>query len=277
MHLYSRHTPQSSTKLDGASSFSGRGVGIYQEKRKEMQLFLPLRRVIQLVFLLSLCAAANLAVGATTKSNIDQMTGWESCSVCAGHNGAGPTMSHSVKLNVASPSMDGRSAQFSIGGGVRYGNALWWKQLGHNDGASNFVYDLYYYIKNPAASQALEFDVNQSRTGHKYIFGTECDFRDKKVWKVYDPYNRTWKTTGIGCSVPKAYTWHHVVLEFKRSTSPAVNFVSVTINGKKHYFNRKYAPRPSGAREVNVAFQMDANGSGTAYTVWLDKVKLTYW
>jgi hypothetical protein len=242
-----------------------------------MQLFPLPKRAVRGAAFVAVCVAASLAFSATTKSNIDQMTGWESCSVCAGHNGAGPTMSHSVKLNVASPSMDGRSAQFSIGGGVRYGNALWWKQLGYNDGASNFVYDLYYYIKNPSASQALEFDVNQSRTGHKYIFGTECDFKDKKVWKVYDPYNRSWKTTSLACTVPKAYTWHHVVLEFKRSTSPAVNFVSVTINGKKHYFNRQYAPRPSGAREVNVAFQMDANGSGTAYTVWLDKVKLTYW
>jgi hypothetical protein len=241
-----------------------------------MQLFPNPKRVAQVVALLMVFAAASLAFSATTKSNIDQMTGWQSCSVCAGAGGDGPAMSHSMKQNVASPSMDGRSAQFSIAGG-RYANALWWKQLGANDAVSNFVYDLYYYIKNPTASQALEFDVNQSRSGKKYIFGTECDFKGTHTWHVYDPYNRKWRSTSIACSVPKAYTWHHVVLEFHRSTSPSVKFISVSINGSKHYFNRSYAPRASSAREVNVAFQMDSNGSGTAYTVWLDKVKLTYW
>jgi hypothetical protein len=172
--------------------------------------------------------------------------------------------------------MDGRSAQFSISGG-RYANALWWKQLGANDGASNFVYDLYYYIKNPSVSQALEFDVNQSRTGKKFIFGTECSFKSTHTWQVYDPYNHKWRSTSIGCSVPKAYTWHHVVLEFHRGSTTSTKFISVAINGHKYYFNRSYAPRSSSAREVNVAFQMDSNGSGTAYTVWLDKVKLTYW
>src|SRR6267142_1546873 len=194
-----------------------------------MQLFPNYKRVAQMATLSMVLVAASLAFGATTRSDIDQMSGWQSCSVCAGAGGSGPSMSHYMKQNIASPSMDGRAAQFSISGG-RYANALWWKQLGANDAASNFV---------------------------------------------YDPYNRKWRSTSIACSVPKAYTWHHVVLEFKRS--PSVGFVSVTINGHKYYFNRSYAPRASGAREVNVAFQMDSNGSGTPYTVWVDKVKLTYW
>jgi len=51
----------------------------------------------------------------------------------------------------------------------------------------------------------------------------------------------------------------------------------VTINGNKHYFNRSYSPRSSSVSEINVAFQMDLNGSATDYSVYLDKVKLTYW
>src|SRR5919204_5224617 len=238
-----------------------------------MTLFPQSKRVPQVLALVTFCVAASLAFGAATKSNIDQMSGWQSCSVCAGAGGAGPSVSHSMRLNVASPSIDGRSAQFSIGSTSRFANALWWKQLGAVDSASNFVYDLYYYIKSPSASQALEFDVNQSRSGKKYIFGTECDFRGTHTWHVYDPYNRHWRSASIGCSVPKAYTWHHVVLEFRRSSSPGVNFISVTINGHKFYFNRGYAPRSAGSRELNVAFQMDAHPGGGAYSVWLDKVK----
>jgi hypothetical protein len=242
-----------------------------------MQSFpLNLKRVVFVATLLMACLAASAAFGATTYSNIDQMSGWTSCSVCAGAGGDGSSASHSMS-HVSSPSMDGKSAKFFLGGSTPYSNALWWKQLGHNDGASHFVYDLYYYIKNPTASQALEFDVNQSRNGKKFIFGTECSFKSTHTWQVYDPYNRKWRSTSIACNVPKAYTWHHVVLEFYRSSSPSTKFVSVTINGHKYYFNRSYAPRSSSAREINVAFQMDGNRSQTDYTVWLDKVKLTYW
>ncbi|SRR5581483_394190 len=210
-----------------------------------------------------------------TFSNIDQMPGWQSCGACAGKNGSGPTAPFSLRLNVSSPSMDGRSAQFYLGGSSRFANALWWKQLGANSGVSNFVYDLYFYIKNPAASQALEFDVNQSFGGSKFIFGTQCNIAARK-WDVYNAAGRYWVHTSVGCSRPSAYRWHHVVLEFRRA-SGRMAFVTVTMDGVKHYLGRTYYPRSSSAQEVNVAFQMDGNATNRAYTTWLDKVKLTYW
>jgi hypothetical protein len=213
---------------------------------------------------------------AKTFYNIDQMTGWKSCSACAGTGGDGPVAKYWMKQGISSPSMDGKSTQFFLGGSTPYANALWWKQLGANDAPANFVYDLYYYIKTPSAAQALEFDVNHARLGKRFIFGTECDFKHYKVWKVYDPYNRKWRTTSIPCPVPKAYAWHRVTLEFRRADGKA-KFVAVTINGNKHYFNRAYSPHSTSAREVNVAFQMDGNGSQTDYSVWLDKVTLKYW
>src|SRR5688500_786395 len=92
-----------------------------------------------------------------TYSNIDQMSGWDHCTVCAGAGGQGSVAVFSMKQNVSSPSMDGRSAKFFLGGTNNYSNALWWKQLGSNPGVRNFKYDLYFYIKNPGAAQALEF------------------------------------------------------------------------------------------------------------------------
>jgi hypothetical protein len=220
---------------------------------------------------------ASSAFAGTTYYNIDQKSGWESCSVCAGAGGDGPSASHSTKSGVSSPSRDGNSRKFFLGGSTPYSNALWWKQLGPNSGIRNFKYDLYYYITNPSAAQALEFDVNQSVNGKKYIFGTECDIKGTKVWKVYDPYNRKWRTTSIACSYPKAYTWHHVTLEFRRQSDGKTGFVAVTINGSKHYFNRAYAPHSTSASEINVAFQMDGNKYQTDYTVWVDSMKLSIW
>jgi hypothetical protein len=234
-------------------------------------------RLLRTLVAAAFALVAASAFAGTTIYNIDHKTGWQSCSACAGAGGSGPVATYSSKQNISSPSKDGRSMQFNLGGSTPYANALWWKQLGANSSAHNFKYDLYYYIKDPSAAQALEFDVNQSVYNKKYIFGTECDFKYKKAWKVYDPYNRAWKTTSIACNVPKAYTWHHVVLEFKRTSTAKVSFVSVTINGTKHYFGRSYAPKSTSAKEINVAFQMDGNKYQKDYSVWLDKVKLTYW
>jgi Big-like domain-containing protein len=214
---------------------------------------------------------------ATYYSNIDQMTGWESCDSCAGPGGAGPSAPYSMTQNQSSPSLDGRAVEFFLGGSTPYSAALWWKQLGGNSAVRNFVYDLYFYVKNPSASQALEFDVNQSLGGQKFIFGTQCDYKNHKDWDVWDTAGRAWIKTGIPCTPPQAYTWNHLVLEFQRTTGGKASFIAVTLNGKKSYINRSYYPKSSGVNELNAAFQMDGNGSMTDYSVWLDKVRLIAW
>ncbi len=211
----------------------------------------------------------------TSFSNIDQMNAWSSCSACAGAGGSGPIATFYQTLNISSPSLDGNSSKFHIGGSTAYSNALWWKQLGANSSASHFTYDLYFYLKNPSASQALEFDVNQSVNGKKYIFGTECGYASK-VWKIYSA-SLKWVSTGIACTRPSSYTWHHLVWEFQRTSGGNVGFIAFTLDGVKHYINKSYAPKSSSVNEINVAFQMDGNKYMTDYDTWLDKVTLTYW
>jgi hypothetical protein len=222
-----------------------------------------------------LLLAGSLAFGSTTYSNIEDMTGWQTCSTCAGAGGKGPSTPHSM-THVSTPSLDGRSAQFNVGGSSPYANAIWWRNLGSHDTATNFVYDVYFYMKNPSASQALEFDINQKRAGKWYVFGTECVLAGTPHWNVYDAYNHRWVSTGISCTRPKAYTWNHLVIEFQRS-SGGQHFVAVTLNGVKHYLNRTYSPKGASASTVDVAFQMDENGSATDYSTWVDKLKVTMW
>jgi hypothetical protein len=38
-----------------------------------------------------------------------------------------------------------------------------------------------------------------------------------------------------------------------------------------------FNPQASSVAELNVAFQMDGNYAQTPYSVWLDKVTLSYW
>jgi len=237
----------------------------------------PARKLFPAFLLIALATIVNSASAQTTITNIDQMTGWQSCSTCAGAGGAGPTTSHSMAQSQSSPSMDGRSVKFSIAGATPYANALWWKQLGRRDAAHNFVYDLYYYIKTPTAAQALEFDVNQTVNGKWYIFGTECVLKGTPHWNVYDPYNRHWVATSIPCKIPTAYTWQHVVLEFHRTSLGKNQFISVTINGTKSYFNKTYSPKGASSNTLNVAYQMDMNSQAVDYSTWVDKVSLKYW
>src|SRR3954470_9296382 len=219
---------------------------------------------------------------AVTTTNIDEKAGWTSCDVCAGPGGAGSVVAHTFSLLQADPSRDGNSAKFHLGDGteVRYATALWWQYAPANDASSHFIYDLYFYLKDPAASQALEFDVNQTRKADstKYIFGTECDFRGSHMWRVYDNLNKKWTSTGIACNVTTAYEWHHLVWEFAR-TSTGPQFVSLTLDGVKHYVNMQMQKNPNTASStlLNVAVQLDGNSVTKPYDAWVDSISITQW
>jgi hypothetical protein len=214
--------------------------------------------------------------GAVVKTNIDQMTGWESCTVCAGINASGPVAIYSMVENQVSPSLDGASTKFSISGTTPYADALWWKQLGAADTATNLKYDVAFYLTNPSVAEALEFDNNQSNGSHRFIYGTQCNIKSGGVWDVWGNAAGNWISTGIACSAPAAFQWHHLTWEFQR-TSTNVIFVGFTYDGVTHYVNRSYPARSSSVHEMNVAFQMDGDSAMHAYSTWLDKVTLTYW
>ena len=219
--------------------------------------------------------AGSSATAQTVKSGIQRMSGWQSCAACAGAGGAGPSASVSSSAGISSPSMSGSSRVFSIASGKSFANALWWKQLGAANGATNLVYDVWFYLKAPQNSQALEFDSNQANGHMRWIFGTQCNIA-AGVWDVYGNASGGWKSTGIHCGMPSAYKWHHLVWEFKRSSS-SLTFVAVTIDGAKHYVNRTYGGKSSGTNELNVAFQMDMKANHVSYQSWLDNVTLKYW
>jgi len=235
------------------------------------------KRAALVSFALIAIAALGLtgsAFAGTTYSNV-QKSKWTSCTACAGTNGSGPGGTISQTLYIKSPSLTGAASQYYLAGYKAYSDALWWKQLGANSSVANFKYDLYFYIKNPTASQALEFDVNQSLGGKKYIFGTECSIKSTGTWHVWSS-SAKWQNTGIPCHAPTAYKWHHLTEQFQR-VNGHVKFVSITLDGHTSYVNRSFYPQGSSAKELNVAFQMDSNLNHTPYQVWLDKVSLTAW
>ncbi len=229
------------------------------------------------IFVASFFVAMILGTSAsaqTTRSSIEQMSGWASCAACAGAGGSGPSASTYTKSGISSPSLTGNSRVFHIASTHAYADALWWKQLGAS-GATNLVYDVYFYIKTPQYSQALEFDSNQANGSKRWIFGTQCNI-GAGHWDVWANASGKWTSTGIPCHRPTAYKWHHLTWEFKRSGGYAT-YTAFTLDGVKHYVQRSYPARASSVKELNVAFQMDMRSSHVAYSTWLEKVSLKYW
>ena len=228
---------------------------------------------------LSLTVQAGLVIPPTAKvfSKIEELTNWQSCDACAGANGAGPPTPHWMAQFQTTPALDGASTEFFVGGTNPYGAALWWKQLGPIDTATHFVYDMSFYLTDVTAPQALEFDVNQSVNGKKFIFGTECDFHGAQTWRIWDT-TLHWQDTGVSCAAAQtAKVWHSLRWEFERTSDSRMRYIAVTVDGARRVINRYYQPKASSVRELNVAFQMDGNKTMTDYHVWVDKIKFSVW
>jgi hypothetical protein len=218
---------------------------------------------------------ADIPSNATTIANIDQLPGWQACNACAGVGGNGPQDPYSMTQGVSNPTIDGSSATFWLGGTVPFGDALWWNQLAPNPSATHFVYDLYFWVSNPAVAQGLEFDVNQSVGGMKYIFGTECDSRTNGGWRIWDTANAGWVSTTATCTVqPNA--WNHLTWQVER-VGNQTHFIAVTLNGYQQTIDKYFYAENMNAQEINVAFQLDGDEHQDALQAWLDKVTLYYW
>lgn len=217
--------------------------------------------------------SAQAPSGATVFSNIEAMSGWDGCTQCAGGGGSA---NYNMTQHVSSPSMNGNSTKFNISGTVAFSHGLWWRRMSSNTSATNFIFDMYYYMPNPGASQGLEFAANQSKDNKWYKFSTQCSW-GKNEWRVWDSKNGGWVGTGISCNRPKANTWQHVVFEYKRSNGKAV-FVAITVNGAKKYVNKSFYPQSKTSKgSVGVHFELNGNSNETAYAVYANKMKLTYW
>jgi hypothetical protein len=218
-----------------------------------------------------------------TISDIQTLPGWQSCSatfpagsgrdgqICAA--GLGTAIS-TMTENQSTPSMDGKSAQFSMAGPTPYSNMLYFNAVAGGNSVSHFTYDLYFYIDNPNAAQALEFDINQTFGGNRWVWGSECNFNGSGKWDIWDDING-WKPTSIDCTPFPANTWIHLVWNVER-VGNQVHYISLTVGDQTYNVDTYYSNQPDWTlEEIDVAFQMDGNYRQQPYNVWLDKVNLT--
>jgi hypothetical protein len=220
---------------------------------------------------------------ATTISSIQALPGWQSCSatfpagsgrdgqICAAGLG---TADSTLIQNQSSPAMDGNSAKFTMGGPTPYSNMLYFNPIAGGNNVSHFTYDLYFYIDNPTASQALEFDINQTYGGKRWVWGSECNFNGSGKWDIWDDING-WQPTVIPCTPFPANTWIHLVWDVER-VGDQVHYINLTVGDQTYNVDTYYPNQPDWTlEEIDVAFQMDGNFEQAPYNVWLDQVTLT--
>lgn len=227
--------------------------------------------------------------GQTLISGIQNMPGWQSCGglfppgsgragqICAAGGG---TPNSTLTQNVSSPAMDGSSAKFSMAPSSpacpHYCNMLYFNPVAGGNNVSHFVYDLYFYIDNPDAPQALEFDLNQTFGGQRWVWGSECNFKADGVWDIWDDAPNTgWEPTTIPCQAFQPNTWIHLVWTVER-VGNQVHYISLVVGDQTYNVDTFYPNQQNWTlEEIDNAFQMDLDAVGTPYNVWLDKVNLT--
>ena len=253
----------------------------------------------------------------TTISSIQNTPGWQSCSavfpagvqragqLCAAGSPYVPdsTMTMLQSPPAPAPAMDGKSAQFSMGppagasnpSEYGYSNFLYFNPIAGGNGVSNFVYDLYFWIDNVDAPQALEFDVNQGYddttvntaadggvgSPQRFVWGSECNFKGDNPpgqWDIWNDSLGLWEPTGIPCVANQNIlpnTWNHLTWNLHQANG-MVFYDTLTVNGVATPVNISYMNQTGWTlEEIDTAFQMDLAQPPVAYNVWLDQVSLT--
>ena len=212
---------------------------------------------------------------AQTIANIQKLTGWQTCTLsCAG----APAAVFSMTEGIATPSLSGSSARFSILAGTQpFGAVMWFKALGAHNNATHFLFDLQYYVDNPTATQAMEFYVTQSSGGSRYDFAAQCDLAGGHAWRMWDNIGKKWVASAATCPAPAAKSWNHAVFEFQRQPGGDAIFTAVTVNGQRSVVNLSMQHTADSNSGLDIAYQSDSNSAGAPFSVWLDKVSVTYW
>ncbi len=253
-------------------------------------------KLYKFAFLL-LALLTSTAFGQKTVSNLQNQKGWQGFAllpskylICSTCSGSGSNINWYRKPGISSPSLSGKTTEHHIGGSKSFADVLWnnhiigdFSSQGIHDynhtlvpTLHNFVYDVYFYVKNLPVSQALEFDINQFTGGKSFIWGHECRLAGGHEWDIWNNVDKHWSPTGVPC-YPKNNAWNHLVLKVQRTSGGKLLFKSITLNGKTANINRYYAPNTTKWHGVTINYQQDLNRYAVDYAVWLDRLNFTYW
>jgi hypothetical protein len=218
--------------------------------------------------------------GLTVLDRIEEQTDWQTCGNCGNTGASGATASYNMTRGITSPTLDGSSSQFWIGGSYAFKNAYWY--IGHSGSPSTpvnylkYEFDIYVPGQYVSAPQAIEFECQQKANGYVYNFAWQADYA-RGQWRIFDYITRAWEPTKVPLKKFSGDTWHHVIAEYHAQGSNVVHD-ALTIDGVRYSVGISHGAKYVGGTShyLTNAFQLDLNGSATPFKVYVDGMKVSY-
>jgi hypothetical protein len=218
--------------------------------------------------------------GLTVLDRIEEQSEWQTCGNCGNSGASGATASYTMTRGISSPSTDGSSSQFWIGGPYAFKNAYWY--IGHSNSPSTpvnylkYEFDIYVPGQYVSAPQAIEFECQQKANGYVYNFAWQADYA-RAQWRIFNYVTRAWEATNVPLKKFSGDTWHHVIAEYHAQGSNVVHD-ALTIDGIRYTVGITHGAKYVGGTShyLTNAFQLDLNGSATNYKVYVDGMKVSY-
>jgi hypothetical protein len=173
---------------------------------------------------------------------------------------------------------DGSSTKFSYTGGAAFSSGQWTSTLAGNfTSAANFTLDFWGYLPSPGVAQAFEVKVDQVAGGREYPFAFQCDLKGSQTWRVWNQGAQAWVASTAPCTAPAAKTWVHYVMHFSQGASQQVHYQDVAVNGTTSVLNKDVSSLVNtGTDAMSVRVKLVGDGTGTAYSMNVDQMSLTY-
>jgi len=212
--------------------------------------------------------------------NIDQSP-WQTCGSCGNPGGVGPTPNFSSRLGMASPSEDGASTEFSIAPTVPFTNAYFFQQ--HTPITSQLIsltyqFDIYVPGGSETAPQAIEFECQQVLDGWVYNFAWQAVY-PSHVWRTFNYGANNWESSSVAFNGFTPGTWHRVMAEYHDDTTAhTVVHDALTVDGTRYLVGITHPAFHSGAanNQFTNAIQLDSNLAPASYSIYVDRMKITY-
>jgi hypothetical protein len=206
---------------------------------------------------------------------------WLTCGNCGNTGATGPTAAYFDTLGIASPSEDGSSTQFSIAATAAFTNGYFYQKhapINTPITALSYEFDLYIPAGSENLPQAIEFECQQVLNGWVYNFAWQALYPGN-TWRIFDFGLKQWDATGIAFTRFTPGAWHHIVAEYHNDTvAHTVLHDAIVVDGVRIPVNITHNAFFSGAtnNQFTNAVQLDSNSTAAPYSIYVDKMRITY-
>jgi hypothetical protein len=211
---------------------------------------------------------------------VEQTRNWLTCGNCGNDGATGATPNFSFTPDVSSPSEDGSSTKFSIAAAVPFTNAYFYQEhspVASQINAITYEFDVFVPQGMENAPQAIEFECQQIFNGWVYNFGWQALYPNR-IWRIFDYGLKRWDATNVTFNGFTPGVWHHILAEFHNDIAKhIVVHDALTVDGVRTVVNVTHNAFNAGGRDqFTNAVQLDSNTTALPYSIYVDRMRITY-